>query len=163
MNEIIYIVDENDNIIGKKERGTETKDDFYRVSALWLTNSEGEILLAKKGLCMAHHPGKWGPAVAGTVAEGESYEDNIIKETKEELGLKNIEFKKGPKIRALKDHPHFTQWFLAEIDKDINDFKFDKEDVVEIRWISKEDLKKEAEDHPEIFLKSVHRWIEEFC
>ena len=25
-------------------------------------------------------PGKWGPAVAGTVEEGESYEENIIKE-----------------------------------------------------------------------------------
>jgi len=87
----IIIVDENDNPIGLKERGTLDYDkDIYRVSALWITNSKGQILIARRALTKKQNPGKWGPGVAGTIDEGETYDSNIIKEAKEELGLQNI-------------------------------------------------------------------------
>ena len=41
----VVIVDKNDKIIGHKHRGTLNKEDIYRVSALWITNSQKEILL----------------------------------------------------------------------------------------------------------------------
>ncbi|GAF94063.1 unnamed protein product, partial [marine sediment metagenome] len=79
----IIIVDDNDKIIGYKERDTLKREDIYRVSALWITNSHGEILLARRHHTKSHRPRKWGPAVAGTVDAGETYEDNIIKEAEE--------------------------------------------------------------------------------
>ena len=90
MKEKIIIVDKNDKIIGYKIRGTLDKNGIYRVSALWITNSLGEILLARRSRKKDKHPLKWGPAVAGTVEEGETYEQNIVKEAWEELGLKNF-------------------------------------------------------------------------
>ncbi len=84
------IVNEKDKIIGSKERGTLTREDLFRVSALWVTNSKGEYLLAQRSFSKKHHPGKWGPAVEGTNQEGETYESNMIKETKGEIGLENI-------------------------------------------------------------------------
>src|SRR3989338_789730 len=78
----VVIVDKNDKIIGHKHRGTLNKEDIYRVSALWITNSQKEILLARRHHTKTHDPRKWGPAVAGTVDEGESYVDNIINEFK---------------------------------------------------------------------------------
>ena len=58
----IIIVDENDNIIGHKKRGTLDKKDIYRVSALWIQNPKGDILLAQRKFTKKHHPGRWGPA-----------------------------------------------------------------------------------------------------
>jgi isopentenyldiphosphate isomerase len=74
----IIIVNEKDKEIGLKERGTLKTEDIYRVTALWITNSKDEILLAKRALTKSNDPGKWGPAVAGTVDEGETYEENSI-------------------------------------------------------------------------------------
>src|SRR3989344_4999835 len=91
------IVNDNDEVIGSKNREKiDPQKDIYRVSALWLTNSMGEILLAQRHRNKPKDPGKWGPAVAGTVQKGESYYDNIVKETKEELGLADISFTQGP-------------------------------------------------------------------
>jgi len=55
----IVIVNDEDEIIGHKERGTLVKEDIYRVAALWVTNSKGEILLAQRQLGKRHDPGKW--------------------------------------------------------------------------------------------------------
>ncbi|MFA6422790.1 MAG: NUDIX domain-containing protein, partial [Candidatus Buchananbacteria bacterium] len=83
----IIIVNENDEAIGHKERNELDFSDIYRVSGLWITNLKGEILLAQRAFTKNHDPGKWGPAAAGTVEEGEDYETNILKEAEEELGL----------------------------------------------------------------------------
>src|SRR3989344_8863957 len=96
----IVIVDENDKVVCEKDKEMVRGADIYRVSALWITNSRDEILLARRALTKSHHPRKWGPAVAGTVDEGETYEENIIKEAEEELGLKNIKPELGPKTKT---------------------------------------------------------------
>jgi len=96
----IIIVDENDKIIGYKERGTLNFRDIYRVSALQVKNSVGQILLAQRKLTKKKNPGKWGPAVAGTNDEGETYESNIIKEAEEEIGLVDFEMKVKNKQRV---------------------------------------------------------------
>jgi predicted kinase len=94
------IVNDQDQIIGHKEPGTLLKEDIYRVSSLWVTNSKGDILLAQRKFTQKLDPGKWGPAVAGTVDEGETYESNIIKEAEEEIGLKDMRPALGPKTKG---------------------------------------------------------------
>jgi len=136
----IIIVNEKDDIIGSKKRGTLTSEDIYRVSALWIENSKGQILLARRVFTKKKDPGMWGPAVAGTLEKGESYESNIIKEAQEELGLTNVSFKKFIKQKIRIPHNHFTQWFLLIIDRDINDFKIKEDEVAEIKWFSKQEL-----------------------
>ena len=118
----ITIVNDQDEIIGYKKRGTLVQADIYRVAALWVTNSKGEILLAQRQLGKRHDPGKWGPAVAGTVDEGETYESNIIKETEEEIGLKDIKPTKSTKRHYTGEHNYFTQWYTLAVDKPAKDF-----------------------------------------
>ena len=48
MEEQIIIVDEKDNVIGSKPRSQIVDSDIYRVSALFVYNIEGEILLGKR-------------------------------------------------------------------------------------------------------------------
>lgn len=104
----IPIVNESDEVIAYKERESIAVEDIYRVSALWVKNSKGESLLAQRAFTKKHSPGKWEPAVAGTVEEGEDYDSNIIKEIEEELGLKDIKIFKAKKIRRTGLHNFFV-------------------------------------------------------
>jgi len=153
--EMIVIVDKNDKIIGYKDRNHLAKDDIYRVSGLWIINSRGEILLAKRHRNKLHSPGKWQPGVAGTVNQGETYGKNIIKEAKEELGLKNIKPTIGPKTKTEINHHHFTQWYTLKIDKPLNEFKVQKDETEKIKWFSPKELKKELKEHPEKFTPNL--------
>ena len=161
MSNRIVIVDEDDRIIGHIARdelyGRENQI-IYRVSVLWITNPRGDILLAQRALTKKHHPGKWGPAVAGTVDEGETYEDNVLKEAEEELGLTNIQPQKSIKRRttpAINGHNHFTQWYTLVIDKPAADFTIQKDEVEQVRWFTRAALKEKVHNHPEQFVAGV--------
>jgi isopentenyl-diphosphate delta-isomerase len=157
------IVDEKDNIIDYKERNAlDYQKDVYRVSALWIINSKGEILLAKRAATKTQDPNKWGPAVAGTVDKEESYEQNITKEAEEELGLKDTEFQKGPKTRVKSKYNYFCQWFILKTGKDINEFRIEPDEVSEIKWWTKEELKEQLKTNPELFVSGMKQHIKLF-
>jgi len=157
----IVIVNEKDEIIGYKDRSSLKQSDIYRVSALWITNSKKEHLLAKRAYTKSHHPGKWGPAVAGTVDEGETYLDNIIKEAEEELGLSGIIFKEGPKTKTTGEYNHFTQWYTLEIDKEISGFRIEKDEVAEIKWFSRKELLEGLKTKRDDFIPSLPKILQD--
>ena len=155
----IPIVDENDNIIRYKERDLLKDDDTFRVSALWITNSRGEILLSRRSLRKKSGAGKWGPAVAGTVEESETYDANIMKEAREELGIINTKFRKFSKQRIVGNHKFFCQWYLLTINKKADDFSLQEGEVEEIKWTSKEELIKRFNSNPEEFVRSMGQYL----
>ncbi len=156
--EKIPVVNEEDNIIEIKERTELIPDDIYRVSALWVLDENKEILLARRAWTKKKDPGMWGPAVAGTVGENETYESNIIKEAEEELGLKHLNIRKGPKQRVKSPHNHFTQWFFSKIKKE-TPINIDNMEVAEIKWFKEEELLKLIENSPSEVIHSVKEFI----
>ncbi len=155
----IPIVDENDVLIEYRERDDNDVVAIRRVSFLWVTNSKGDILLARRGWEKKHGAGKWGPAVAGTVEEGETYESNIIKEMDEEIGLKNLSPILSRKIRI---NNCFCQGFDIVLDKDASEFKLQEKEVAEVKWFTREQLRKELNEHPENFLvQSIHEKLKD--
>ena len=159
----IQIVDSNDQFITCKTRDkVDFKKDIYRVSALWLTNSKGEILLARRKKTKDHDPGKWGPAVAGTVEEGETYKSNIYKEAEEELGLVDLKFSLGPKIRYYKFRNYFCQWFTLTLDRKIEEFTVCEEEVEGIAWVACDKLVEDIRKYPENYMSSMPKVIETF-
>lgn len=152
----IPIVDESDNVINYIERDACDADSIYRVSYLWITDTDGRILLAKRAMHKKHDPGTWGPAVAGTVEENETYEENIIKEAEEELGLRNIKPTIGKKLRVHSNYQYFSQEFLLTLPSGFNDFTHQEEEVSEIRWFTEDELRTELIENPDIFFKVIH-------
>jgi isopentenyldiphosphate isomerase len=152
---MIPIVNEQDEIIGHKERADILPNDIYRATSLWITNSKGDILLAQRSLHKKTSPGRWGPAVAGTVEEGEEYENNIIKEAQEEIGITGLSFKLGPKIRIHGPGEYFDQWFTGCIDWDVEKFRIDKNEVGQLKWLTEKDLRTEFKNNPEILVPST--------
>lgn len=119
-------------------------------------------MLAQRSFKKKHDPGKWGPAVAGTVEKGETYYSNIIKEAKEELGLENINLKELVKLKRKTKWTYFVQWYLIIVDKDINEFKIQEDEVEKIKWFNREELLKEIKNRPDDFLSSIKEHVKNF-
>ena len=162
MSDQTIIVVKNDNIVGYKPRHDITSKEIYRVAALWLTNYRGDILLAQRAFNEEHHPGKWGPAVAGTVEKGENYYTNITKEAKEELGITGLDFNKGPKEFSSDEYTYFIQWYTATIDKDSKDFTVDTNDVAQVRCFTKEEIKEKLDKESDFFTPNFPNYFKLF-
>jgi len=161
----IVLVDSKDHVNGAKERENLVPGDIYRVSALWLTNSKGDALLARRGLTKKKHPGLWGPAVAGTVESGESYDINIVKEIREEIGLvvTPTDLNPGPKMYIIGEaNDYYCQWFLYRVDKAAERFGIQRDEVEEVKWFSMADLRALYEHHPEQMIPSASYWVPYF-
>lgn len=145
----VQVVDEKDNIINHKVRSElDLHTDIYRVAALWLTNSKGEVLLAQRSLKKDNGPGLWGPAAAGTLEEGETYESNIYKEAEEEIGLSGHKFTVGPKLFIQANRKYYAQWFKAVVDEPITYFTT-QEEVEQVKWVKLSELVVDVEKEPE--------------
>ncbi len=163
MPKLYPIVDENDIIIWyKAKKDIDYQKDFYRATALWLTNSRWEILITQRSSDKRRDANKRFPAVAGTVEEWETYEENILKEMKEELGLVNIPVTLGAKVKHEGETRYIGQRFLATLDKGIDEFTFDKKEISAIKWISREKLEKDVAAHPENYLPDMKKYMEGF-
>jgi isopentenyldiphosphate isomerase len=112
------------------------------VSALWLTDiGSGKVLLAQRKWNKKNDPGKWSAAAAGTIEEGEDYESNIVKETKEELGITGIKFKKGPEHYVDEGkNKYFVHWYFAKINKNEVSITIQEDEVEAVRWVDVKDL-----------------------
>ena len=142
MSDYEITVDNRDIVIGQKHWREMSHDNIYRVSALWLTDTKtGDILLAQRKWTKKNDPGKWGPAVSGTIEVGETYESNIVKEIEEEIGLTNLKLHKGPKTYTDDgEHRFFCQWFIATVHKDEVTIVIQEDEVEAVDWISKSNL-----------------------
>lgn len=151
MNAEIIIVDEDDNPIGYKRRDLIDHNDIYRVSGLWLADRKtGDVLLAQRKLTKKSDPGKWSAAAAGTNDKGETYEQNMLKEMREELGLTNIKLVKGPKqFIDNGKHRGFCQWFRAEVDKDSTEITIQEEELEGVKWMPVAELVKDLKLYPD--------------
>jgi len=87
------IVDEDGNTIGKALRSV-CHDGrsmlLHPVVHLHLFNSKGELYLQKRAKTKDIQPGKWDTSVGGHISPDESPDDALIREAREELGLKNF-------------------------------------------------------------------------
>jgi isopentenyldiphosphate isomerase len=157
----VIIVDENDNPIGLKYReDIDYKNDARRCIGIWITNSNDEVLIAQRDFAKDIDPGKWGPAVAGTLEEGDTYESNAYKEMKEEIGVDGHNLILGPKQYSVFPRKYFAQWFYCKLDKPIEDFIVQKDEVVQVAWIKKDKLIKDLKDNPDKYVPSLPKVID---
>jgi 8-oxo-dGTP pyrophosphatase MutT (NUDIX family) len=77
---------------------------MIKAAVLWIVNEEHEILLAQRAHHKAQDPGVWGTAAAGKLEPGETFDDAVVRETEEELGLATTDY--TPHFLFEKDFAH---------------------------------------------------------
>lgn len=91
--EYFPIVDEEGNQIGKVSRSECHSGSFllHPVVHLHVLNQEGKLYLQKRSETKDIQPGKWDTSVGGHVDFGESIEQALKREVREELGINSFE------------------------------------------------------------------------
>jgi isopentenyl-diphosphate delta-isomerase len=163
MDEIITLVDEKDNVIGQKPRSKLIDSDRWRAVEIWVEDTDGNILLAKRSPLKKHEPNVWEPGAAGTVTYPEPYETSSARELGEELGIKvqNLTLEKvlfykkpfGNRAMGL---------FRVVVDKGVK-LKLQEDEVTEVKWISLKELKEDYRNNPEKYVSDLGIFIKHFA
>jgi len=90
--ELFPIVDEQGNVVGSATRGQCHNGSrlLHPVVHLHVFNSQGEVYLQKRPTWKDIQPGKWDTAVGGHMDYGETPEEALQREAREELGINDF-------------------------------------------------------------------------
>jgi len=158
MTEYVYVVDENDNEIEKKDRDKLTRNDRWRIVSIWVEDKDGNVLLQKRNLNKRLHPGAWTAAVEGTVDYGDDYETTAKREVEEEIGLNDFFLKKGKKYIGPwgREGYRSTQGYKIIIDRETKLTRQESE-VAKLKWFNKEELGELSEDNEKFPLTEEYK------
>lgn len=123
--------------------------DWHRGVFVFMINSKKEILLQKRSATKESNPNRWTVSASGHLSTGDSSYKAAVRETEEELGIKvntqkleylfTVKEQQRPKEGFLDNEFIDIYWLL--VDNDIQNFKIQKEEVAEIKWVPYEDFK----------------------
>ena len=148
------IVNENDAIIEYRKRRDVGRYDLHRIVAVWITDAQGNVLIAQRAHTMSNQPGLWGPVAAGTVAMGEEYHDTAARELAEEVGITGIRLVQVGKFRTDCDFGECRMCavFAGQYNDNIESLTLQREEVAAVRWVNLPQLRQELTQHPEDFV-----------
>ena len=140
--EIFPIVNTEGEVVGSATRKECHAGTFllHPVVHLHIFNSAGELYLQKRVMTKKIQPGKWDTAVGGHVDYGERIEDALLRETREELGVRDF----TPEFLMRYEFRSQIEAELVYIYKCVydGDFNLDPSEVDEGRFWSLDEIKK---------------------
>lgn len=153
--EIFDIVNERDEVIGQLSRREVHRLGLrHRAIHVLVYNGKGEIFLQKRSHLKDNFPGRWDSSAAGHLDSGESYEECVLREVKEELGydLPCVP-EKILRIEACDETGQEFVWvFRCESE---GPFQLQPEEIETGDWFSVETVTQWIRNKPEDFAPSL--------
>lgn len=112
--------------------------EYYVCCEVWFQNSNGEMLITKR------HPNKKAGGlwefIGGGVLAGETTAQASVREVKEEIGI-TISDKELNLLHIFQQRNYFMDIYLVKKDINIQEIILDKNETVDAKWISKDELR----------------------
>ena len=167
--EYLDIVDENNNVTGKKEERQTIHENglWHREVCIWIYHKQKGILLQKRAITKRNAPGKW-EICAGHVLAGEEPINSAIREIQEEIGItvvpEQLDFITVDKLqKQYKDRQNndFSYRYGLELDDKNEKFKLQKEEVSDVQYVTIEELEKIVMDKNDEYVFSKRSYMKE--
>jgi len=138
--EIFDIVDDSDTVVGSASREeVHRSGHLHRSTHLLVFDSDGRVLLQKRSSGKDSFPGRWDSSVSGHVDSGEWYDECVVRETQEEIGLGLVETpEKLFKIDACEETAQEFTWVYRTFHD--GPFQMNEEEISEVRWFAREEV-----------------------
>lgn len=86
--EVFDLVDENDLVVGQATRSeVHRRKLWHRAVHAWVFNQAGQVFLQKRSMAKDMAPGCWDSSCSGHVDTGEGYDEAVVRELGEEIGV----------------------------------------------------------------------------
>jgi isopentenyldiphosphate isomerase len=137
--EWLDIVDEQDRVIGSMSRAEAYQKKIFsslRASWLMIKNSRGELWIPRRHFSKKILPGALDGSVAGHVSTGESYEQALVREAAEEVGI-DLTTLPYRLIGKLDPHVEGTFCFMQVYEVSLEAVpKWNHDDFAEYYWLT---------------------------
>jgi len=140
-NELFYLVDTSDNVLGSIPRGQAHADKtkIHRAVYVLITNQKHQILLQKRSQKKDSNPGFWTISISGHVTYGQTWEQATAREIKEEAGLDIDRFKLlASYLHSNSQETEYCRVYQADYNN--QPLTPDPDEVDELRWVNLQDL-----------------------
>jgi len=165
--EIIAVVNEDDEVVGKSTRKeVHEKGLLHREASVFIVNSKGEVLLQQRA-----DNEKWDASASGHFPYDMSYEEGALKELGEELGIiatnEDIEFlgeRRHKRSKKEKKNNKIEKAFLLKKDIKIEEMKIEEGEIKCVKFFNKEELRKlidSKEEGKDILTYTLDIFLEE--
>ena len=147
--EIFDVVDSSDNVIGRDTRSNVHKKNLlHRSVHAIVLNSQGQVFVQHRAPHRDNNPDLWDSSVAGHLQAGEHYDQAMIRETEEEIGLVLSE---PPSKLFTLEASATTDYEFCWIYEIVTDetLQINLDEAVGSRWISPKDLDSWIERSPQ--------------
>lgn len=137
--ELTSLYDKNRKPLNKQVDKYSTFDEgeYMEIVHICIFNKKREMLIHKRALNKLDQPGKWDISSGGGVMVNESISDAASRELFEELGVR-YDFTDERIFLTVHYNKGFDDYYLILLDKDINDFIISEEEILDIKWASKD-------------------------
>lgn len=139
MTEYWDVYDGDRNFIGKSIKRGEPfgENEFYVCCEVWIMNSKNQMMVTQR------HPdkkagGQW-EFTGGGVLAGETTLMAAVREVKEEIGI-NLEETDLKLLDVYKHKKYFMDIYVVRKDIEGNEIILDENEVVDFKWVSKEEI-----------------------
>ncbi len=131
-------------------------DYYHAVSNVFVINTDGELLCSLRSSIVPANQLKWQTYFGGHIQAGDSIEQSVIRELKEEIGLDLVI---NDLVFISKDlyepHKHFAYNYVLKFDPEKHLITYQDAEIADTKWLSFAEYESDRKSHPEQWCNTI--------